>query len=168
MVWRSGASAAGPFGKRSLPEILAEILGDNPHKLPIIMKAGRINMFSRQETETSNRPTEMKHKLTQTLSVVCLTFAAFCLLSPACRADQPRMDKAIELLQEAKTVKNPVPLLEKAKTHVENATTNKGGRRVAAMRAIDEAIEAANKGARTGPKINKAIELLEEGKEIAR
>ena len=107
----------------------------------------------------------MNDKLTRTLLVACLTLAISCLLNQA-HADQPRMDKAIELLQEAKTAKDPVAVLEKAKTHVENATTGKGGRRFTAMNKIDKAIAAKKKGKDPSKLIDEAIADLQEGKEI--
>lgn len=110
----------------------------------------------------------MNHKIIQTLIIASLTLGVFCLLTPMSAAEkQPRMDKAISLLEEAKTDKKPVRLLEKAKEHVENAPANKGGRRIAAIKAIDEAIAAANSGSDAGAKIAEAIELLQEGKEKA-
>jgi hypothetical protein len=110
-------------------------------------------------------PTPMNRKPIRILFVTCLTLAAMCLIVPA-QADQPRMDKAIELLEQAKTAKNPVELLEKAKTAVENATTGKGGRRFSAVRKIDKAIAAKTKGKDANPLIDEAIADLKEGKEI--
>lgn len=107
----------------------------------------------------------MKNKLTRTLIVASLTLAFTCTPDQA-RAEQPRMDKAIELLQEAKTAKDPVAVLEKAKTHVENATKGKGGRRVTAINKIDKAIAAKKKGKDVGALIDAAIADLQEGKEI--
>lgn len=107
----------------------------------------------------------MNLKQIRTLLVACLTLATSCLLNQA-HADQPRMNKAIELLEQAKTAKNPIELLEKAKTAVENATTGKGGRRFTAMNKIDKAIAAKKKGKNANPLIDEAIADLQEGKEI--
>lgn len=107
----------------------------------------------------------MNHKLTRTLLAACLALATFCLLNQA-HAEQPRMDKAIKLLEEAMTAKNAVAVLEKAKTAVENATTGKGGKRFNAMHKIDKAIAAKNKGKDAGALIDEAIAALHEGKEI--
>jgi hypothetical protein len=80
----------------------------------------------------------MKNHLPRIIAIACITLAAFGSPSAARAADnQPRMDKAIELLEKAKRDSKPVTLLEKAKEHVENASANKGGRRVAAMKAIN-------------------------------
>ena len=110
----------------------------------------------------------MKQKLTRTVVVACLTLATFCLLNPAHAADkQPKMDKAIELLQEAKTAKNPAAVLEKAKKHVESTEPGeRGGRRYAAINKIEKAIAAVNKGNDAGAIIDEAIALLQEGIEI--
>lgn len=109
----------------------------------------------------------MNHKFIPMLTIACLSFAAFCLPNPARAAEAPRMNKAIELLQEAKTSKQPVPLLEKAKTHVENTEHgNKGGRRYSSINKIEKAIAAEKNGKDAGALIDEAIVLLEEGKEI--
>lgn len=109
----------------------------------------------------------MNHKLTRILTIAFLTLVAFCLPNPARAAEVPRMNKAIELLGEAKTSKDPVPLLEKAKTHVENTERgNKGGRRYSSINKIEKAIAAVKKGKDAGALIDEAIVLLEEGKEI--
>ena len=109
----------------------------------------------------------MNSKLARIWVVACLTLATFCLLPPAHAEEQPRMNKAIELLKEAKTAKNPVEVLGKAKTRVENTEPgDRGGRRFAAINKIQKAIDAANKGKDAGPIIDEAIVLLEEGVEI--
>lgn len=111
----------------------------------------------------------MNSHLTRIIAAACITLATSGQLNTVHAADkQPRMDKAIELLEKAKSDSKPIPLLQKAKEHVENATANKGGRRIAAIKAIDQAIEASTKGGKAEAKINHAIELLQEGKEKAR
>ena len=108
----------------------------------------------------------MNHKLIQTLTIACLTLGAFCLLNPV-HAEQPKMNKAIELLQEAKTAKNPAAVLEKAKKHVESTEPGeRGGRRYAAINKIEKAIVAVNKGNDAGAIIDEAIVALQEGVEI--
>lgn len=109
----------------------------------------------------------MTYYAARMLAAICITLGTFLPLNPAC-ADQPRMQKAIELLEQAKTDAKPIPLLEKAKEHVENATPNKGGARPAAVNAIDEAIEAAKNGGKATKKINRAIELVQTGIERAK
>jgi tetratricopeptide (TPR) repeat protein len=113
----------------------------------------------------TNPRTTMNPKKIRTLLVAFISLVTPCLLDQA-RADQPRMDKAIELLEQAKTAKSPIELLEKAKTAVENATTGKGGRRFTAMNKIDKAIIAKKKGKDANPLIDEAIADLKEGKEI--
>ncbi len=109
----------------------------------------------------------MNHKLIQTLFITCLTLATFCLLNPAHAAEAPRMNKAIELLEEAKTASNKVAVLEKAKAHVENTEHgNKGGRRYSSINKIEKAIAAVNKGNDATALIDEAIALLGEGIEI--
>ncbi len=108
----------------------------------------------------------MNHIVTRTLLVACLTLATFCLLNPA-HAEQPKMNKAIELLQEAKTAKNPAAVLEKAKKHVESTEPgDRGGRRYVAINKIEKAIAAVNKGNDAGALIDEAIVALQEGVEI--
>ena len=112
----------------------------------------------------------MNHKLTLTLVIASLTLGAFCLLNPAHAADgQPKMNKAIELLEEAKTAKNPAAVLEKAKKHVESTEPgDRGGRRFTAINKIEKAIVAVNKGNDAGALIDEAIVALQEGVEIKR
>lgn len=109
----------------------------------------------------------MNHKFIQMLTIACFAFAAFCLPDPVRAAEAPRMNKAVELLREAKPDKHPVPLLEKAKTHVENTEHgNKGGRRCFSINKIEKAGAAAKSGKDAGFLIDEAIVLPEEGKEI--
>ncbi len=77
------------------------------------------------------------------------------------------MNKAIELLQEAKTAKHPAAVLEKAKKHVESTEPgDRGGRRYVAINKIEKAIAAVNKGNDAGALIDEAIVALQEGVEI--
>lgn len=104
--------------------------------------------------------------LTRRLALLSITLGLF---GSAVGADvQPRMEKAIELLEKAKTDAKPVPLLEKAKEHVQNAPANKGGARPKAIKAIDAAIETANSGKSAVKKIDLAIEALKAGAEHAK
>lgn len=108
----------------------------------------------------------MNYKLTRTLFVACAAIATFCLLNPV-HAEQPKMNKAIELLQGAKTAKNPAVELEKAKKHVESTEPGgRDGRRFTAINKIDKAIAAVNKGKDAGALIDEAIVALQEGVEI--
>lgn len=103
----------------------------------------------------------MKHYLTRIIAVTCITFG---ILSPLSAADnQPRMEKAVELLQEAKKSPTPIGLLEKAKDHLQNATGNKGGRKVEAVKTINQAIKIAKQGGKPDKEINHAIALVKSG-----
>jgi len=110
----------------------------------------------------------MNQKSTRTLVLVCLALAASCLPNPVQAAEnQPKMNKAIELLEEAKTAKNPSAVLEKAKNHVENIEPgDRGGRRYAAINKIEKAIAAVNRGDDSTALIDEAIVALQEGIEI--
>ena len=99
-----------------------------------------------------------------TKTAIALTAALAMLgtFSPL-NAVEPRMEKAIQLLQQAQTAKNPVPLLEKAQEHLQNATGNKGGNRVEALKTIKQAIKAANKGGNVQAQIGQAITQAQAG-----
>ncbi len=84
----------------------------------------------------------MNHFLTRTLTVFFLTLATFGML----RAAEPKMEKAIQILQQAQTSPKPIPLLEKAQTHLEGATGNKAGFKVNAVKTIKQAIATAQQG----------------------
>lgn len=108
----------------------------------------------------------MNQKLALTLTAACLTLGTFCLPTPV-HAEQPVMQKAIELLEQAKTAANPAAVLGKAKAHVERTNPgDRGGRRFAALNKIDKAIAAVNKGNDAGALIDEAIVALQEGIEI--
>ena len=112
---------------------------------------------------------EMKKYTTRIMLVACLAFGTLGVMNTASAAEtQPRMEKAIELLNKAKDDPTPLPLLEKAKEHLQNAPANKGGDRVGAIKLINEAIDVAQKGGKPTVKINKAIQLIESGIEHAR
>lgn len=93
-------------------------------------------------------------------SLLIVTFAFACLLSPA-RAlpPQPRMAKAIEELEAAKTAVNPLPHLEAARKALKNSRPNKEGQRLDAIGFVNEAIAYARSHARGDmlDRINKAI-----------
>lgn len=108
----------------------------------------------------------MTRFITRIITAVCLTLGA---LSPLNAADnQPRMEKAIELLQQARESPAPSGLLEKAKDHLQSATGNKGGKRVEAVKTINQAIKIANKGGRPVAEINRAIAQVRAGIREAR
>lgn len=101
----------------------------------------------------------MNHPILRIFTVLCLTFGLCSHLS----AVEPRMEKAIQLLQQAETAPDPVPLLEKARVHLENATGNKGGNKVAAVKTIKQAIKTAQKGGNAKPQIGQAIKQVQDG-----
>lgn len=72
---------------------------------------------------------------------------------------QPRMQDAVSLLKAAKTAENPLPLLHKARAQLQSARHNKGGDRVEAIKAVNEAIVFAQSGdkKKMSTKINVAI-----------
>lgn len=76
---------------------------------------------------------------------------------------QPRMEQALEYLEQAKTAAEQIPLLEKAKAELEKAKRNKGGRRLDAIEAIDQAIELVKKGENPESKIVHAMAMVRSG-----
>lgn len=102
----------------------------------------------------------MNSRLTRFVTVIlCVMHAVFGTLN----AEEPRMEKAIELLQEARGADKPVPLLEKAINHLEKATGNKNGHRVAAIKTIKEAIRTAESGGKIRKQIGEAIKQVRAG-----
>ena len=108
----------------------------------------------------------MNRNFISLVAAASVAISAFCVQTPAI-ADQPKMDRAIELLQEAKKSDKPIPLLHQAYQSVKNAAKNKGGRRLDAMPAIQEAIEIAKNGGNPEAKINHAIAMIHSGKDRA-
>ena len=100
-------------------------------------------------------------------ALIAATLLAAPVPAPA-DPQQPKMEKAIELLQQARTAANPIPLLKAAREHVKAARHNKGGRRPDAIETINEAIAAAEKGEKPEGKITKAIAQIRSGEDRAR
>jgi ABC-type branched-subunit amino acid transport system substrate-binding protein len=101
----------------------------------------------------------MNHHLTRILAIVAIVLGMFSTLNAA----EPRMEKAIELLKQAQAASNPVPQLEKAMEHLQNATGNKAGFKVDAIKTIKEAIKKAKKGDNVRELIGKAIAQVQTG-----
>ncbi|MEA3208713.1 MAG: hypothetical protein QOE70_1770 [Chthoniobacter sp.] len=108
----------------------------------------------------------MNHCIFRIILAACIAFAAFASQSTV-RAEQPHMEKAIDLLQKAKTDSTPIPMLQKAKEQIKDARHNKGGRRGDAIEAINEAIEVSKKGGNPESKINQAIAMIHSGTDRA-
>lgn len=103
-------------------------------------------------------PASMKQPIRKVLLIALLA----CLPSTGLMAKgrgQPRMQDAISLLKAAKDSDNPVPLLHKARASLQSAKHNKGGNRVEALKAVNEAIVLAQSGdkKKMATKINVAI-----------
>jgi len=101
----------------------------------------------------------MNRHLTHILAIVCITLGTLSTLS----AVEPKMEKAVQLLQQAQSAPNPVPLLEKAKAHLQNATGNKAGFKVAAVKTINQAIQTAQRGGNAQAQIGMAIAQVQTG-----
>ena len=93
-----------------------------------------------------------------------LLFVSLFILSPALADNpQPKMQAALSFLEQAKTSPEPIPLLQKARTEVQEARRNKGGRRGDIIETIDDAIATAQKGEDPSSKIIKAIAQVRSG-----
>ncbi len=101
----------------------------------------------------------MNYYITRIITVLCITLATFGSLI----AEEPRMEKAIEFLQQAQSAPNPVPMLEKAMERLQNATGNKGGFKVNAIKTIKQAITTAQQGGNAQAQISQAIAMIEAG-----
>ena len=101
----------------------------------------------------------MNHHITRLITVICLTLATLGTLNAA----EPKMEKAIQLLQQAQTAPNPVPLLEKAQNHLQTATGNKAGFKVNAIKTIKQAITTAQGGGNPQAQIAQAIATIQAG-----
>ena len=111
----------------------------------------------------------MNNPITKTILAASLALGVLAApVTSHAEREQPNMDKAIELLQKAKTEANPVPALEKAREHVKDAKHDKGGRRPEAVKEINEAIEIAKSGGKPEAKINHAISLVRSGEDHGR
>jgi hypothetical protein len=106
----------------------------------------------------------------KSLLAILLTVALGLSTMPALADEriQPRMEAALDALQAAKTSKEPLPLLEKARNEVEHAKHNKGGRRPDAIKEIDEAIEQVKQGQSAEAKITHAIAMIHAGMDHGR
>jgi len=103
----------------------------------------------------------MNPTFTRLLILTCLAIALPGAMDAA--DNQPRMEKAVQLLQEAKTSATPAASMEKAKEHLQNATGNKGGNKVNAIKVLNQAIRTANKGGDPLPQIDEATQLIRAG-----
>lgn len=101
----------------------------------------------------------MKHHVTRIIATLCILLGALSTLN----AVEPRMEKAVQLLQQAQASPNPVPLLEKAQEHLQNATGNKGGHKVEAIKTIKQAIKQAQRGGNVQSQIGQAIAQVQAG-----
>lgn len=101
----------------------------------------------------------MKHHLTRIITSLCILLGTLSTLN----AVEPRMEKAIQLLQQAQASPNPVPLLEKAQEHLQNATGNKAGFKVDAVKTIKQAIKQSQRGANVQAQIGQAIAQVQAG-----
>jgi len=106
------------------------------------------------------------NKLSRILGFTCMV-----MLSPmstvqgAAENTQPKMEKAVHDLQEAKQSKDPMPLLEAAKKALKHASKNKHGGRAAAIGLVDQAIQEAASGdkEKMRQKIDAAIANIHNG-----
>jgi len=108
----------------------------------------------------------MTTKPAKFILILCAAFlASVGMLHAAAEARQPRMEKAIDLLQEAKISAVPLQYLQSAKTVLEHAAHNKGGFRIVALEIVDRAIDAARSGdnPKMIVKINAAIANIHSG-----
>ena len=101
----------------------------------------------------------MNRTITRILVLICLTLGVCSTLN----AVEPRMEKAIQLLQQAQASPNPVPLLQKAEEHLQNATGNKAGFKVQAVKTIKQAIKQAQRGTNVQAQIGQAIAQIQAG-----
>lgn len=101
----------------------------------------------------------MNHYASRLITLLSITLALLGTLN----AGEPRMEKSIQLLQQAQTAPNPVPLLEKAQEHLQNATGNKGGFKVSAIKTIKQAIKMSQKGGDAKAQISLAITQVQSG-----
>ncbi|MFN2507915.1 MAG: hypothetical protein ABR589_03985 [Chthoniobacterales bacterium] len=94
-------------------------------------------------------------------AVISLTLAGLGFASP----DQPHMRAALGLLNAARTAENPLPVLKAAKKQLREARHNKGGERLDALAAVDEAIALAMVGDKNKmvQKIDHAIAQVHSG-----
>ncbi|MHA3773993.1 hypothetical protein ACXR0O_20875 [Verrucomicrobiota bacterium sgz303538] len=106
----------------------------------------------------------MKHRFLNAVGFCrCLCAMLVIMASGDAWGCSPKLGNAIELLQEAKRVNDPVPLLQRAKKRIQHAVHNKGGRRPQAIEAINEAIQLTESGSNPELKINHAITLIHSG-----
>lgn len=111
--------------------------------------------------------------MTAPIQRVLLIAVLACLQSTSLLAGergQPRMQDAVSLLKAAKTAQDPLPLLHKARARLQSARRNKGGERVDAIKAVNEAIVFAETGdkKKMSTKIDVAIAQTHGGMAHAR
>ena len=100
--------------------------------------------------------------------VLLLMIVGGLVAAKAGEAPQPHMVAATDALQAARDSKEPIPLLEKARTELEHAKHNKAGRRPEAIEAVNEAIEQVKKGEDATAKITHAIAMVRAGMDHGR
>jgi len=89
--------------------------------------------------------------------------------SPRLYGGNSQMDDAIAELELAKNTREHIKHLEEARRHLQIAEKNKAGERVAAIKEVDDAIDAARKSQyrRMEDYIASAIAHIQEGKRKA-
>jgi hypothetical protein len=99
-------------------------------------------------------------------SILCTTLAVLFTMVPVF-AEQPHMSAALELLQAAKKADKPLPMLNAAKKHLEDASHNKAGARKEAIAAVNDAIAELRVGDKKKmlQKIDSAIANVHQGKD---
>ncbi|MEA3188295.1 MAG: hypothetical protein QOD99_2125 [Chthoniobacter sp.] len=105
---------------------------------------------------------------TQPLFLTVVATITLTFFAAIAGAEQPRMDNAIDLLQSAKTVEKPLPVLKAAKEALQKAARNKKGHRIEAIGLVDEAIAEAVTGNhdKMVQKVNHAISQIHAGKDV--
>jgi len=106
--------------------------------------------------------------ISRVLGSTCIAILSLLPLTTAQAAaenTQPKMEKAVHDLQDAKQAKDPMPLLEAAKKALKHASKNKHGGRAAAIGLVDEAIQQATAGnmEKMRQKVDAAIANIHNG-----
>jgi hypothetical protein len=103
----------------------------------------------------------------KTMSCAFMMALLLAASAPAVRSadHQPHMKAALELLQAAKASDNPMPMLKSAKKHLVKADNNKGGARVQAIEAVNDAMAQVEVGdkEKAKQKITAAIANVHNG-----
>lgn len=107
----------------------------------------------------------MKHSLGFVLLVILTCFQVASSALAINPDDQPRMRKAIEHLEAAKTAQKPLASLQAARKSLANAKSNKEGERIDALGEVKEAIAFATAGDKPKmiERIDKAIGKIRSG-----